>query len=71
AYNVETKEEINPLFEELKYKGVRVLKEPEDTPYGGYNFIIADPEDNVFEFAWNPFLVLDDKGDVITHHPIE
>ncbi|GAB3954585.1 VOC family protein [Spirosoma harenae] len=69
--NVETKREVNALFDELKKKDIKMLTEPQDTPFGGYFFYFADVEDNVLEVAYNPYIPLDENGNAITHKSID
>lgn len=62
AYNTRTKEEVDELFAELGQKGVKIVKQPEEVFWGGYSGYIADPDDNLWEIAFNPFLPLDEAG---------
>lgn len=62
AYNTTSKEEVDALFEDLERKGVRIVKQPEEVIWGGYSGYIADPDDNLWEIAYNPFLPLDENG---------
>ncbi len=62
AYNTRSKEEVDSLFEDLKRKGVRIVKLPEEVFWGGYSGYISDPDDNLWEIAFNPFLTLDENG---------
>ncbi|MVM29022.1 VOC family protein [Spirosoma sp. HMF4905] len=71
AYNVSSKQEVDLLFDELKEKGVNMLNEPQDTPFGGYFFCFADVEDNVLEVAYNPYIPLDESGNAISHNNID
>ncbi|GAB3702108.1 VOC family protein [Spirosoma flavus] len=71
SYNVNSKEEVDVLFDELHAKRVKILAEPQDTPFGGYFFCFADVEDNVLEVAYNPYIPLDENGNVITHKNID
>ncbi|GAB4038077.1 VOC family protein [Spirosoma gilvum] len=71
AYNVGSKQEVDDLFDELKAKRVTILKEPHDTIFGGYFFYFADPENNILEVAYNPFVPLDESGNVLTHRNID
>ncbi len=64
AFNTRTKEAVDELIEELRAKGVKIVKEPQDVFWGGYSSYIADPDDNLWEIAYNPFLPLDDRGGV-------
>lgn len=65
AYVTRTKEEVDTIFAELKAKGVKILKAPEEVFWGGYSGYIADPDENLWEIAYNPYLALDEKGNAI------
>ena len=65
AYNTRTKEEVDTLIETLEAKGVKIVKQPEKVFWGGYSSYIADPDDNLWEIAFNPYLKLDEKGNVV------
>jgi len=67
AINCRSEKEVDNLFEDLKQKGVKIIKQPEKVFWGGYSGYIADVEDNYWEIAYNPFLELDDEGSVISH----
>lgn len=62
AYNTRTKEEVDELFETLESRGVQVVKSPEEVFWGGYSGYIADPDGNLWEIAFNPYLALDEDG---------
>ena len=59
AHNVRSEQEVDELVAQLEYKGARVLKRPEKVFWGGYSSYIADPDDNLWEIAYNPFLPLE------------
>ena len=65
AYNTRTKEEVDTLIETLEARGVKIVKQPEEVFWGGYSSYIADPDDNLWEIAFNPYLKLDEKGNVV------
>ena len=65
AYNTRTKEEVDTLIETLEARGVKIVKQPEEVFWGGYSSYIADPDDNLWEIAFNPSLKLDEKGNVV------
>jgi len=65
AYNTRSMEEVDSLFEKLKSKGVKIVKQPEEVFWGGYSGYIADPDDNLWEIAFNPFLPLDENGSTL------
>ncbi len=65
AYNCRTKEEVNEVFATLKKKKVTIVKEPEEVFWGGYSGYFSDPDDNLWEVAYNPYLELDNKGNTL------
>ncbi|MDR0660253.1 MAG: VOC family protein [Prevotellaceae bacterium] len=56
AHNLGSEQEVNDLFAELKAKQVQIIKEPEKVFWGGYSGYVADPDGNIWEIAYNPFL---------------
>jgi catechol 2,3-dioxygenase-like lactoylglutathione lyase family enzyme len=62
AYNTKSEKEVDQIMGELKSKGVKILKKPEKVFWGGYSGYFADPDDNLWEVAYNPFLELDENG---------
>ena len=56
SYNTASEKEVDDLIHFLKSKGVRIVKEPEKVFRGGYSNYIADPDDNLWGIAFNPFL---------------
>ncbi|MBL4675313.1 MAG: VOC family protein [Mucilaginibacter sp.] len=71
SMNVPTEHEVDEIFSLFKAKGIAIVKAPEKTPFGGYYFTFADPEKNVWEITYNPYIPLDDDGNVITHKSID
>lgn len=65
AYNLKSRQRVDHLFGELRSKGVRVLKSPGETDWGGYSGYVADPEGNLWEIACNPFMEFDETGNVL------
>ncbi|MEJ8756709.1 VOC family protein [Pontibacter sp. H259] len=68
AHNVRSEKEVDELVAVLEAKGVKVLKQPEKVFWGGYSSYIADPDDNLWEIAYNPFLPLDASGNTESIH---
>ena len=62
AYNTRSREEVDDLIAELEKKGVPIVKRPQDVFWGGYSSYIADPDGNLWEIAYNPYLELDEEG---------
>lgn len=66
AYNTRSEKEVDELIERLRKGGVTIVKEPQKAEWGGYSSYVADPDGNLWEIAYNPFLPLDEKGNVGT-----
>ena len=71
SYMVASKEKVLQLYEQFLQRGIRVIKEPEQPPFGGYYFLASDIEGNVWEIALNPFMDFDDLGNVLSHQNID
>lgn len=70
GYNVESKEEVLKLYDQLKDK-VNILKEPTELPFGGIFFYFTDIEGNIIEVAQNSFIMLDKDKNALNHKPID
>ena len=55
AYNAGSESEVNEIINDLKSKGVKIIKEPQKVFWGGYSSYFADPDDYRWEVAYNPF----------------
>ncbi len=64
SINFSSEEDVDRVFGELVSKGVRVTRQPERVFWGGYRGYVADPENNYWELAFNPFLSLAEDGSV-------
>jgi uncharacterized protein len=65
AYNVRSEKEVDDLITELRNKGVRILKEPQKVFWGGYSSYVCDPDGHLWEIAFNPFVKIDEKGNLV------
>lgn len=70
GYNVDSKEEVLELYDQLKDK-VKILKEPTEPQFGGLFFYFTDIEGNIIEVAQNSFITLDKDKNAIDHKPID
>ena len=59
AYNTRSEQEVDELLESLRKQGVPVVKEPQKVFWGGYSSYVSDPDGNLWEIAFNPFLKMD------------
>jgi len=71
AYMLNSRSEVESMFQQFKSNGVKIIKAPEEPPFGGYYFLLADIEGNIWEIAHNTFLTFDDKGNVTSHKNID
>ncbi len=67
ALNLRSEQEVDQLFSELRKKDVKIIKQPEKVFWGGYRGYIVDLDNNLWEIAYNPFLILDKQGNVMGH----
>ena len=66
AINLDTPEQVDATIEEVRSIGARILREPSDAFWGGRTAYFADPENNLWEVAWNPSAVFDERGAMIS-----
>jgi len=59
-----SEQDVDELFSGFKSKEIEILKQPEKAFWGGYSGYISDPDDNLWEIAYNPFIELDDNGNL-------
>lgn len=65
AYCTRSEKEVDEFIENLEKKGVDIIKRPEKVFWGGYSSYVADPDGNLWEIAYNPFLAMDEKGNTL------
>lgn len=54
GHNVNSKEEVDAVMEQAKRAGARIVKPAAETFWGGYAGYFQDPDDHLWEVAWNP-----------------
>lgn len=54
AHNVSSKAEVDAVMDQVRKAGATIVKEAEDTFYGGYAAYFQDPDRHLWEVAWNP-----------------
>jgi len=62
AINQDSKDAVVEVFEKAVKNGAKVLVEPRDTFWGGYDAYFADPDGHSWEIAWAPFWEFDEQG---------
>ncbi|PMB50905.1 glyoxalase [Fischerella thermalis CCMEE 5201] len=62
AYNTRNKEEVDEILQLAESVGAKITKPAEHVFWGGYSGYFADPDDYLWEVAWNPFFELAEDG---------
>lgn len=57
GHNVSSKAEVDEVMEQARRAGATIVKEAQDTFYGGYAGYFQDPDGHVWEIVWNPALL--------------
>jgi uncharacterized protein len=66
AINVDTPEQVDTVMAHVAEAGGQVLRQPSQAFWGGRIAYFADPEFNLWEVAWNPSSVFDERGALIS-----
>lgn len=66
AVNVDQPEQVDAAIEQVRQSGGKIVREPSDAFWGGRTAYFADPENNLWEIAWNPDSVFDERGAMLT-----
>lgn len=66
AINVDKPEEVDTTIDAIRKIGGNILREPSDAFWGGRTAYFSDPENNLWEIAWNPDSVFDERGAMIS-----
>lgn len=57
AHNVRSREEVDEVMAEARNAGGRILKDAQETFWGGYAGYFQDPDGHAWEIAWNPSIM--------------
>jgi catechol 2,3-dioxygenase-like lactoylglutathione lyase family enzyme len=60
AHNVRSQAEVDQVLAEAKKAGATIVKPAEKTFYGGYAGYFSDPDQHLWEVAWNPQMLPED-----------
>jgi uncharacterized protein len=66
SINVDSPEEVDTTIAEVQAAGGKVTRQPHEAIWGGRIAYFLDPENNLWEVAWNPTAVFDERGAMIT-----
>lgn len=57
AHNVRSPEEVDAVIDVARKAGARIVRAPAKTVWGGYTACFQDPDDHVWEVAYNPTML--------------
>lgn len=63
AHNVRSRVEVDTVVAEVAVAGGTVHRAPEETFWGGYSAVVADPDGHRWEIAHNPFWQVTESGE--------
>jgi uncharacterized glyoxalase superfamily protein PhnB len=66
AINVDTPDEVDEMIQLISDAGGQILRGASDAFWGGRTAYFSDPEQNLWEVAWNPSAVFDERGGMIS-----
>ncbi len=64
AYNSRSRDEVNAVLAEAQAAGAKLLKPAQEAFWGGYSGYFADPDDFLWEVAWNPSFSIAEDGSI-------
>ncbi|GGG15141.1 VOC family protein [Paenibacillus abyssi] len=66
AINVDRREEVDYTIGKIRTAGGQIIRLPHDAFWGGRIAYFMDPEENIWEVAWNPTALFDERGAMIS-----
>ena len=63
AHNARSKDDVIAIVERAKSVGARVVKEPQETFWGGFSGYFADLDGLYWEVAWGPMFEFAENGE--------
>ncbi len=64
AYNARSKDDVVAVIDRARLAGARVVKEPQETFWGGFSGYFADLDDFYWEVAWGPMFDFNQEGEL-------
>jgi uncharacterized protein len=64
AWNATSEAEVDAIMAQAIAAGAAITKPAHKVFWGGYSGYFTDPENNLWEVAFNPFFPFDDRGHV-------
>ncbi|HSK18588.1 MAG TPA: VOC family protein [Longimicrobiales bacterium] len=60
GHNVNSRSDVDALMDNARRAGAGIVKEAEETFWGGYAGYFTDPDGHLWEIVWNPDLHVDE-----------
>ncbi len=60
GHNVSSKGEVDKVMQQAENAGARMVKQAQDTFWGGYAGYFQDPDGHLWEVVWNPDMLPED-----------
>jgi catechol 2,3-dioxygenase-like lactoylglutathione lyase family enzyme len=54
GHNVSSRAQVDAVMQQAERAGAKVIKPARETFWGGYAGYFQDPDDHIWEIAWNP-----------------
>ena len=64
AHNVQSKEDVVAIMKRAEAAGARIIKEPQETFWGGFSGYFADLDNYFWEVAWGPMFEFSENGEL-------
>ena len=64
AHNAHSKDDVIAIVERARSVGARVVKEPQETFWGGFSGYFADLDGYYWEVAWGPMFEFTENGEL-------
>jgi len=62
GHNVESREEVDAVMKQAQEAGAVIVKPARETNWGGYAGYFQDPDQHLWEVAWNPEWVAEEEA---------
>ncbi len=64
AHNAQSKDDVIGIIGRAMSAGARIMKEPQETPWGGFSGYFADLDGYYWEVAWGPMFEFSEDGEL-------
>lgn len=65
AHNVRNKEDVQKVLERAEAAGALIVKEAQDTFWGGFSGYFTDLDGNYWEIVWGPMFDFSESGELL------